>query len=133
MFVLKNPVCVLCLACLLPLAFPAIAQEPEPRKYALSAGYAYMRTDTSAGALSLQGISFSVARNMNNWLAVVGDLGGYHLEGFAWPRFYRVRGSPRAAADLGTPGDVGRLRQCGRLSSHMTILYRWRGPITASM
>lgn len=75
------------------LARPACAQEPQPRKYELSAGYAYLRTDTSAGALSLHGISFSVARNVNGWLSIVGDLGGYHLEGFrlgtvlAGPRF----------------------------------------------
>jgi len=60
----------------------AAAQEPGPRRYALSAGYAYMRTDSSAGPLSLHGIHLSLARNVNGWLAIVGDGGGYHLEGF---------------------------------------------------
>src|SRR3990170_2256578 len=73
----------------------SFAQEPQPRKYALSAGYAYMRTDTSTGALSLHGISFSLARNMNNWLAIVGDLGGYHLEGF---RLVTILSGPRFTA-----------------------------------
>jgi len=41
-----------------------------------------MRVDSSAGRLSLQGLSFSLARNVNGWLAIVGDGGGYHLEGF---------------------------------------------------
>ena len=82
---------LLAVFCAAVFARPAAAQED--RKYALSAGYAYMRVDSSAGALSLHGISFSLARNVNNWLAVAGDLGGYHLEGFrlgtylAGPRF----------------------------------------------
>jgi hypothetical protein len=41
-----------------------------------------MRVESSAGGLSLHGINFSLARNVNGWLAVVGDGGGYHLEGF---------------------------------------------------
>ena len=77
------------------LARPASAQEQAPQNYALSAGYAYMRTDSSAGALSLHGISFSLARNVNNWLAVVGDLGGYHLEGF---RLATILSGPRFTA-----------------------------------
>ena len=82
---------LLAVFCAAVFAQPAAAQED--RKYALSAGYAYMRVDSSAGALSLHGISFSLARNVNDWLAVAGDLGGYHLEGFrlgtylAGPRF----------------------------------------------
>jgi len=73
--------------------FAGSAAAQQDRKYALSAGYAYMRTDSSAGALSLHGINFSLARNVNGWLAIVGDGGGYHLEGFrlgtvlAGPRF----------------------------------------------
>jgi opacity protein-like surface antigen len=59
---------------------PVAAQEL--RKYELSAGYAYMLVDSSAGGLSLHGVDFSLARNMNNWLAIVGDAGGHHLEGF---------------------------------------------------
>jgi len=71
----------------------AAAQEPGPRRYALSADYAYLRADISVAALSLHGVNFSLARNVNGWLAVAGDLGGYHLEGFrlgtvlAGPRF----------------------------------------------
>ena len=73
----------------------APAQEPQPRRYSLSAGYAYLRTDSSAGPLFLHGISFSFSRNVNNWLAVVGDGGGYHLEGF---RLGTVLSGPRFTA-----------------------------------
>lgn len=64
------------------LLFPFIASAQEPSKYELSGGYAYVRVDSSAGGLSLHGVSFSLARNVNRWLAIVGDGGGYHLEGF---------------------------------------------------
>ena len=79
------------LSLLLVGAAPLAAQQP--RQYELSAGYAYMRVDSSAGPLSLHGIRFSGAKKLMGWLAVAGDLGGYHLEGFrlatilAGPRF----------------------------------------------
>jgi opacity protein-like surface antigen len=74
----------------------------ETRKYEVSAGYAYMRADTSAGGLSLHGVDFSLARNLNAWLAMTGDVGGYHAEGFrlgtymAGPRL-TARASDRAS------------------------------------
>jgi hypothetical protein len=85
---------VVLLAVLCALIFvPGVAAQ-ETGKYELSAGYAYMRADTSAGGLSLNaGVDFSLARNVNRWVAVVGDGGGYHAEGFrlgtymAGPRF----------------------------------------------
>ena len=61
-----------------------------------------MRVDSSAGALSLHGVNFSLARNVNGWLAIVGDGGGYHLDGFrlgtvlAGPRF-TVRSGEKAS------------------------------------
>jgi opacity protein-like surface antigen len=64
-------------------------------KYELSAGYAYMRVDSGAGGLSLHGVSFSLARNVNRWFAIVGDGGGYHLEGF---RLGTVQVGPRFTA-----------------------------------
>jgi opacity protein-like surface antigen len=79
--------------CLLLCRRPASAQEV--RKDELSAGYAYLRVDSSAGTLSLHGVSFSLARNITNWLAVVGDGGGYHLEGF---RLGTVQAGPRFTA-----------------------------------
>jgi hypothetical protein len=91
-------VSVLCVAV---LAQRVWAQERP--KYELSAGYAHMRVDTSAGALSLNGVDFSLTRNLNRWLGVAGDVGGYHAEGFrlgtymAGPRFNaRVSGRLRA-------------------------------------
>ena len=70
----------------------------EVRKYELSAGYAYMHFASSAGGLSLHGVSFSLARNVNGWLAIVGDGGGYHLEGF---RLGTVQGGVRFTARPG--------------------------------
>jgi hypothetical protein len=96
--------------CALSMAWPARAQEPGPRKYALSAGYGYLRMDSSAGGLSLHGIHFSLARDVNGWLAMVGDAAGYHVEGFrlgtvmAGGRFTaraRERASPFAQVLLG--------------------------------
>ena len=84
---------LLAVICASVFARPTAAQQE--RKYALSAGYAYMRTDTSAGPLSLHGINFSLARNVNGWLAIVGDLGGYHLEGF---RLGTILSGPRFTA-----------------------------------
>jgi hypothetical protein len=87
---------VLLAGCNLLLAMPCAGQEV--RRYELSAGYAYMRVDSSAGALSLQGISFSLARNFNRRLAIVGDGGGYHLEGF---RLGTVQAGLRVTARAG--------------------------------
>jgi opacity protein-like surface antigen len=86
----------LALAC--ALCFCGAAPAQEARKYELSAGYAYMRVDSSAGGLSLHGVSFSLARNVNNWLAIVGDGGGYHLEGF---RLGTVQAGARFTARAG--------------------------------
>jgi hypothetical protein len=61
---------------------PAVSAQ-ETGKYELGASYMYMRADTSAGGLSLNaGVDFSLVRNVNRWVAVVGDVGGYHAEGF---------------------------------------------------
>jgi len=51
----------------------------------------------------LHGVNFSLARNVNGWLAIVGDGGGDHLEGFrlgtvlAGPRF-TARARQRSSA-----------------------------------
>jgi hypothetical protein len=74
------------------------ASAQETRKYELSAEYAYLRAESSAGGLSLHGVSFSLARNLNKWLAVVGDGGGYHLEGF---RLGTVQAGVRFTAQAG--------------------------------
>jgi opacity protein-like surface antigen len=99
----RERLCLILLAvsCITLCARPAGAQQL--RTYEVSAGYAYMRVDSSAGGLSLHGISFLMARNLNRWLAIAGDGGGYHLEGFrlgtvqAGPRF-TARGGHRFSA-----------------------------------
>jgi hypothetical protein len=89
---------VLVLAVICGLLFPLIAWAQVPSEYELSAGYAYMRVDSSAGGLSLHGVSFSLAWNVNRWLAIVGDGGGYHLEGF---RLGAVQAGGRLTARTG--------------------------------
>lgn len=42
----------------------------------ISAGYSFLRLGGSGQ--SQQGVSVSVTGNVNNWLGIVGDLGGYH-------------------------------------------------------
>ena len=91
------------LAALCASVFARAASAQEPRKYELGAGYAYMRVDSSAGALSLQGVNFSLARNVNGWLAIVGDGGGYHLEGF---RLGTVLAGPRFTGRSGQKASV---------------------------
>ena len=89
-------------AFLCALICAASLSAQEARKYEVSAGYAYMRADTSAGALSLHGVDFSFVGSVRRWLAIVGDLGGYHAEGFrlgtymAGPRF-TARAGDRAS------------------------------------
>ena len=75
---------------------PVAAQDGS--KYEFSGSYAYMREDSGQGALSLHGVSFSLARNVNRWLAIVGDGGGYHSEGF---RLATVQAGARFAASTG--------------------------------
>ena len=54
----------------------------ERQKYEINAGYSCRRANTSVGPFNMNGINIAVARNMNTWLGIVGDLGGYHAEGF---------------------------------------------------
>jgi hypothetical protein len=81
----------------------------ERRRYEISAGYSYQRANTSVGPFNLNGASVSVVRNMNSWLGIVGDLGGYHAEGF------------REATYLFGPRVSGRLR--GKASTFGEFLF----------
>jgi hypothetical protein len=67
-------------ALLLLLPWRAAAQELG--KYELSAGYRYLRFDSSAGPLSMHGLNLAMARRVTPSLSLVGDGGGYHTEGF---------------------------------------------------
>jgi hypothetical protein len=58
----------------------AIAQES--RKYEIGASYAHLRFGSSTGPLSMQGLNVGLALRVKPWLGLVGDGGGYHVEGF---------------------------------------------------
>jgi hypothetical protein len=98
-----SPVLLLFLVAALMFLVPQAASAQRPRAYELSAGYAYLRVDSSAGPLSLHGVSFSLVRNLNGWLALVGDGGGYHLEGF---RLGTVQAGPRFTERVGSRASV---------------------------
>lgn len=59
---------------------PARAQDRQ--RYEISAGYSYRRADTSVGPFNMNGIDATATRNMNSWLGIEADVGGYHTEGF---------------------------------------------------
>lgn len=56
---------------------PAKAQDEAP-KAELYAGYDYVRVTAHSASLNFNGGSGQFAYNANNWLGVVGDLGGYY-------------------------------------------------------
>jgi hypothetical protein len=87
---------ILLVVCIFVWQRPASAQEL--RKYELSGGYAHMEFDSSAGGVSLHGVDVALARNVNRWLAIVGDAGGYHVEGF---RLGTVQAGARFTARAG--------------------------------
>ncbi len=93
---LKSPIRIgqipVLLACSLA-AHSARAAENSP--YQFTAAYAQMRVDAPARPLHLEGIRFALARTVNSWLAIEGEGGGYHLEGF---RLGTIMAGPRLAA-----------------------------------
>lgn len=74
---MKRLVCLLGML----LFFGAAAAAQETPKVDAFAGYSYVRANpATSGApnFNLHGGSASVAWNVNNWLGIVGDVGGYH-------------------------------------------------------
>lgn len=83
---MRNWMCGLTVFFALALAQPVFAQEDFPR-FEIGAGYSYVRanvnttnlvtgTDPSVG-LNFNGGSAEAVFNINHWLGVVGDFGGY--------------------------------------------------------
>lgn len=82
---MRNLMCGLVVFFGLALAHPAFAQDDFPR-FEVGAGYSYVRAnvnttvaptgDPSFG-LNFNGGSGEAAFNINHWLGVVGDIGGY--------------------------------------------------------
>lgn len=66
--------------CGLLLLFSMGASAQETPKAEVFAGYSYVRANLGYGipAIDFNGGSASFAYNLNDWLGVVGDFGGYH-------------------------------------------------------
>jgi opacity protein-like surface antigen len=74
---MKRSVCLLGVLFL----FGVTAKAQETPKVDLFAGYSYVRANpatSGADSFNLHGGSASLAWNVNNWLGIVGDFGGYH-------------------------------------------------------
>jgi opacity protein-like surface antigen len=63
---------------LLLVCLPSFAQQPPPPTpvFDISGTYSYVRVGSTAS--NYNGASASFALNVNHWLGVVGDFGGYH-------------------------------------------------------
>jgi hypothetical protein len=61
---------------------PASAAAQESRKYEIGTSYVHLRFSSSAGPLAMQGLNVGLALRVKPWLGLVGDGGGYHVEGF---------------------------------------------------
>lgn len=67
------------------IAFRRSCFGSETPKVEVFGGYSYLFTSVGAGfkSTNFNGGTGSVAFNVNNWLGVVGDFGGYHTGNFA--------------------------------------------------
>jgi len=71
---------VVCLLALVSL-FGAAAQAQDVPKFAVFAGYSYVRANPATSGIdsfSMNGGSASIAYNANHWFSAVADFGGYH-------------------------------------------------------
>jgi opacity protein-like surface antigen len=70
---------VLAFGALLLFSAAASAQDENP-KVEVFGGYSYLRFNPgfSAPGLNFNGGSGSISYNLNSWLGIVGDIGGYH-------------------------------------------------------
>jgi opacity protein-like surface antigen len=66
------------LGLLTALGTPAMAQGLAP-KAEVFGGYSYLRESVAGSGFNFNGGSGSLAVNPTNWLGIVGDVGGYHL------------------------------------------------------
>jgi opacity protein-like surface antigen len=75
----KTAVVILVLA-VVGIAWPAKAQDQAP-KAELYAGYDYVLVNSAGDGYNFNGGSGQFAYNVNRWLGVVGDFGGYYTGG----------------------------------------------------
>ena len=73
--------------CVGVLLFAGIASAQDVPTFEVFTGYSYVRMSVGIGTglrtTNFNGASASVAYNLNNWLGVVGDFGGYTTGNFA--------------------------------------------------
>jgi Outer membrane protein beta-barrel domain len=74
---MRKSFSVLAVLAMLAFALPAKAQDETP-KVELYAGYDYVRVNSAGRSFNFNGGSGQLAYNVNNWLGILGDLGGYY-------------------------------------------------------
>ena len=74
---MRKSLCIPALLAIFAFVSPAKAQE-EISKADLYVGYDYLRVNSGGTAFNFNGGSGQVACNVNPWLGVVGDFGGYY-------------------------------------------------------
>jgi opacity protein-like surface antigen len=74
---MRKSLCIPALLAIFAFAVPAKAQE-EPSKADLYVGYDYLRVNSGGTAFNFNGGSGQLGYNVNHWLEVVGEFGGYY-------------------------------------------------------
>jgi len=74
---MRKSYSVLGLLAIFGFALRAKAQDEKP-KAELYVGYDYVRLTSGGNSFNFNGGSGQLAYNVNNWLGVAGDLGGYY-------------------------------------------------------
>jgi hypothetical protein len=74
---MRKSLCIPALLAIFAFAVPAKSQE-ETSKADLYVGYDYLRVNSGGTAFNFNGGSGQLAYNVNHWLDVVGEFGGYH-------------------------------------------------------
>ena len=74
---MRKSFCIPALLALFAFVLPAKAQE-ETSKADLYVGYDYLRLNSGGTAFNFNGGSGQLAYNVDDWLGVVGDFGGYY-------------------------------------------------------
>jgi opacity protein-like surface antigen len=74
---MRNLFWVLALLAIFAFVLPAKAQDETPKAEVFVA-YDYVRLNSGGTGFNFNGGSGQLAYNVNNWLGVAGDLGGYY-------------------------------------------------------
>lgn len=74
---MRKSTWVLALLTVSAFALPAMAQDETPKAEAY-AGYDYLRVNSGGTGFNFSGGSGQFVYNVNNWLGILGDFGGYY-------------------------------------------------------